>query len=38
MSSPTGEKEHASKMLTPWEKELKELEDWLDNLELEGGY
>jgi hypothetical protein len=31
-SSPT-EEEHADKMLTPWEKELEMLEDWLNNPE-----
>jgi hypothetical protein len=28
------EKEHAVKMLTPWEMELEMLEDWLNNPEL----
>jgi hypothetical protein len=30
---PTEEKEHAVNMLTPWEKELEMLEDWLNNPE-----
>jgi hypothetical protein len=25
------EEEHADKMLTPWEKELEMLEDWMNN-------
>jgi hypothetical protein len=33
MFAPT-EEEHANKMLTPWEKELEMLEDWMNNLEL----
>jgi hypothetical protein len=37
MSSPTEEEEHAVKMLTPWEKELEMLEDWLNNPEPEDG-
>jgi hypothetical protein len=32
ISTPT-EEEHADKMLTPWEKELEMLEDWLKNTE-----
>jgi hypothetical protein len=32
MSSPV-EEEHADKMLTPWEKELEMLEDWLNHPE-----
>jgi hypothetical protein len=32
ISSPA-EEEHADKMLTPWEKELEMLEDWLNNPE-----
>jgi hypothetical protein len=32
MSSPVEEK-HANEMLTPWEKELEMLEDWLNNPE-----
>jgi hypothetical protein len=30
---PQVEEEHAYKMLTPWEKELEMLEDWLKNPE-----
>jgi hypothetical protein len=29
--------ENPFELLTQWEKELKELEDWLNNLEPEGG-
>jgi hypothetical protein len=29
---------YAVKMLTPWEKELEMLEDWLNNLEPEDGF
>jgi hypothetical protein len=32
MSAP-----HAVGLLTPWEKELEMLEDWLNDLELEDG-
>jgi hypothetical protein len=32
ISAPT-EEEHAVKMLTPWEKELEMLEDWLNHPE-----
>jgi hypothetical protein len=28
------EEEHADNMLTPWEKELEMMEDWLNHLEL----
>jgi hypothetical protein len=37
ISAPVEEEEHALKMLTPWEKELEMLEDWLNNPELEYG-
>jgi hypothetical protein len=32
------EEEHTVKMLTPWEKELEMLEDWLNNPELVDDY
>jgi hypothetical protein len=32
ISAPT-EEEHADGMLTPWEKDLDMLEDWLNHLE-----
>jgi hypothetical protein len=32
------EEEHTVDMLTPWEKELEMLEDWLNNLEPVGDY
>jgi hypothetical protein len=37
-SSLEEEREHSNYMLTPWEMELKLLEDWLDNPEAEDGY
>jgi hypothetical protein len=36
-SAPT-EEEHPIELLTQWEIELKELEDWLDSLEPQGGF
>jgi hypothetical protein len=36
-SSPIEEYEHIVKILTQWEEELDMLEDWLNNLEPEGG-
>jgi hypothetical protein len=38
MSAMAEEGEHAFKMLTPWEKELEILEDWLNNPEREDGF
>ena len=37
MSYLTEEEQNAAKMLTPWEKELEMLEDWLNNPEPEDG-
>jgi hypothetical protein len=37
MSSPV-EEEHAVEFLTPWEKELNMLEDWLNHPELVNDY
>jgi hypothetical protein len=37
MSAPVEEEEHTVKMLTPWEKELEMLEDWLNDPEPENG-
>jgi len=38
MKSIPKEEEHPVELLTQCEMELKVLEDWLDNIELEGGY
>jgi hypothetical protein len=35
VSAPTEKKEHSDELLTQWKQEIKMLEDWLNNLELE---
>jgi hypothetical protein len=37
MSTPTEKEENSDEFLTQWEKELKMLEDWLDNPKPEDG-
>jgi hypothetical protein len=38
MSSPTRKEENLDEFLTQWEKEMKMLEDWLDNPKPKYGY
>jgi len=38
MFSPTEKEDNLVELLTQWEKDMKMLEDWLDNPKLEDGY
>jgi hypothetical protein len=38
MSAPTEKEENSDELITQWEKDLKMLEDWLDNPKPEYGF